>query len=109
MTIKTLTPLLFASALSLTTSASGAESPFGSDWPEGPGSQEAGALCGACHSLALVKQQGLSKESWDEVLTWMQEEQGMPELNAELRSLILEYLSTNFNPETHAQRRNNAP
>ncbi|WP_245555233.1 hypothetical protein [Hahella ganghwensis] len=81
-------------------SAHGSDSPFGEDWPSGPGSMETGGLCGACHSLALVKQQGLSRKSWDETLTWMVEEQGMPDLDPDMRNLILDYLSEHFNPES---------
>ena len=50
-------------------------------------------FCAACHSFALVRQQRLSREVWDEVLTWMVEEQGMPELDAPDRARVLEYLS----------------
>lgn len=69
---------------------------FGPDWPAGPGQAEAGQLCNSCHSLAIVKQQGLSRDSWDELLDWMVEEQGMAEQSAERRDLILEYLATHF-------------
>jgi cytochrome c len=54
------------------------------DWdglPPGSGREEVYYSCQACHSLAIVKQQGLSRESWDETLVWMVEEQGMPEID----------------------------
>lgn len=69
---------------------------FGSDWPAGPGQLETGRLCDSCHSLAIVKQQGLSRESWDDLLDWMVEEQGMAEQTPDQRALILEYLATHF-------------
>ncbi|OZG69761.1 hypothetical protein BTA51_29500 [Hahella sp. CCB-MM4] len=96
--------LVFLAPVVLSSTVNAEESPFGADWPPGPGSMEAGGLCSACHSLALVKQQGLTRESWNETLTWMQEEQGMPELDPAMRELILDYLSKNFNPESHQQR-----
>ena len=65
-------------------------------WPEGPGSEEAFYLCAACHSLAIVKQQGLDRASWDELLVWMVEEQGMEEPEPEERVLILDFLTKNF-------------
>ncbi len=70
---------------------------FGPDWPLGPGRDDTGYLCGACHSLAIVKQQGLKRDDWDELLDWMVEEQGMDELEAADRKIILDYLETNFN------------
>lgn len=70
---------------------------FGADWPLGPGREDTGYLCGACHSLAIVKQQGLKREDWDELLDWMVEEQGMDEPEAADRVLILDYLAKHFN------------
>jgi len=69
---------------------------FGPDWPAGPGQAEAGVLCNSCHSLAIVKQQQLSRDTWDKLLVWMVEEQGMAEQPPERRELILDYLATHF-------------
>ncbi len=70
------------------------------DWrglPPGPGREEIFYGCSSCHSLMLVTQQGLSRDSWDETLEWMVEEQGMAEIeDATTRDLILDYLSTHF-------------
>ena len=73
------------------------------DWqglPPGPGREEVFYLCQACHSLAIVKQQGLDRETWDETLVWMVEEQEMPEPEPEERDLMLGYLSTHFGRDT---------
>ena len=67
------------------------------DWdglPPGAGREEVYYACQSCHSLSIVKQQGLDRQSWDESLVWMVEEQGMPELETEERDLILDYLSS---------------
>jgi cytochrome c len=69
---------------------------FGPDWPAGPGQAETGVLCNACHSLAIVKQQRLSRDVWDKLLDWMVEEQGMAEQTPERRLLILDYLAAHF-------------
>jgi cytochrome c len=69
---------------------------FGDDWPAGPGQAETGVLCNSCHSLAIVKQQQLSRETWDKLLVWMVDEQGMAEQAPERRELILDYLATHF-------------
>lgn len=72
------------------------EDPFGPDWPAGEGRELTGAWCGGCHSLNLVRQQGLSRSSWDELLHWMSEKQNMPPLEGERRELVLDYLAANF-------------
>ncbi len=69
---------------------------YGADWPAGPGQAEAGRLCNSCHSLTLVKQQQLSRKTWDQLLEWMVEEQGMAEQSPATRELILGYLTEHF-------------
>ncbi len=95
--------VLFGAAGALPAAAAD-DDPFGSDWPEGPGREDVGYFCSACHSLAIVKQQGLSRRRWDKMFDWMVEEQGMPELEGEERELFLDYLTTHFGqPEQAAQ------
>lgn len=75
----------------------------GEDWdglPPGKGREEVFYSCQACHSLAIVKQQGLSREWWDDTLTWMVEEQNMAELDEEDRALVLDYLATHYGPDS---------
>jgi len=50
----------------------------------------------ACHSLRLVVQQRLDRASWDETLDWMIEEEGMPVLEPNDRTVILVYLEIHF-------------
>ena len=76
---------------------SAASDPFGPSWPEGRGREETGYACIVCHSLAIVKQQRLSRDDWDELLEWMVEEQGMAPLSPERRRIVLDYLSAYFN------------
>jgi cytochrome c2 len=65
--------------------------------PVGKGAEETYYTCSACHSIRLVRQQGLTRAAWDELIDWMIEEQDMSELEAEERKLILNYLSTYYN------------
>ena len=76
---------------------------FGEDWPRTEGYEEVGYFCGACHSLAIVKQQGLSRAHWDELFDWMIEEQGMAELEPQERELFLDYLARHFNEDHRAK------
>jgi cytochrome c len=86
-------------ALPAQAAGDGETDPFGSTWPAGPGRNLTGFTCSACHSLAIVKQQGLSRKSWDELLDWMVEEQGMGEPGPEQRKETLDYLATHFGIE----------
>ena len=67
--------------------------------PQGEGREEVFYLCSACHSIKTVVQQKLSREVWDKTLDYMVAEQGMPELDAEDRLKILNYLGSNVSPE----------
>ena len=49
--------------------------------------------------MRLVAQQGLTRDGWDETLEWMTDDQGMAELPADIRNLILDYLAWAFPPE----------
>ncbi len=69
------------------------------DLPAGPGREEVFYTCQACHSLAIVKQQGLDRYSWDETLVWMVEEQGMEPLDPAELELVLDYLATHYGRE----------
>ncbi len=97
-----LAALLFGSVVMGPGSAD-AEDDFGG-LPPGPGQEETFYACGACHSVRLVIQQGLSRERWDETLVWMVQEQEMERLEPDERKLILDYLSTYITPEWHDQR-----
>jgi hypothetical protein len=69
------------------------------DLPEGRGRDETAAFCGGCHSMNLVRQQGMSRSRWDETLNWMVERHGMPQIEGEDRELILDYLALAFPPK----------
>jgi hypothetical protein len=66
--------------------------------PDGPGRDEVFYLCTGCHSSRLVRNQAMSRERWDETLSWMTERHGMPALEGGERALFLDYLTTHFGP-----------
>ena len=78
--------------------AAGAEG-FGG-LPPGPGREEVYYTCAACHSIKLVVQQRLDRDFWDETLDYMVKEQAMPKLEADERTVILDYLSTYLSATT---------
>ncbi len=71
--------------------------------PEGPGREETFGLCSACHAYRLVSNQGMSRERWDETLTWMTSRHKMPDLQGDDRALILDYLAQAHPPKAPAQ------
>ncbi len=73
-------------------------------FPPDAGREEVEIYCGACHSLRLVAQQGLSRGDWDELLDWMVEEQAMEELETADRRLVLDYLARHFSIEARRQK-----
>ncbi|MFN3938852.1 MAG: aldehyde dehydrogenase [Gemmobacter sp.] len=74
------------------------------DLPEGEGRDDTFWLCSACHSFQVVARQGMSRGMWDDTLTLMVERHGMPELDAEERTLILDYLAEHFGPDLRPAR-----
>ena len=49
--------------------------------------------CTVCHSADIILENHMSRKEWDKTITWMQKEQGLWELNKEVRKIILDYLS----------------
>lgn len=72
--------------------------------PPGEGRDEVFGLCGACHSMKLVTQQGLSRSTWEEVLVLMVEEHEMAELEPEDEIPVLNYLTKFYGPDRLARR-----
>ncbi|MEH6648709.1 MAG: cytochrome c family protein [Motiliproteus sp.] len=62
----------------------------------GEGREDVYTVCSRCHSVMLVKQQGMSRYRWAEVLEWMVEEQGMDELVEDQHERILDYLVKSY-------------
>ena len=69
-----------------------------SDLPAGRGQEETFYTCTACHGLALIKSQGMSRERWDETVTLMVRAHNMAEPTPEERELIVSYLAEHFPP-----------
>lgn len=61
--------------------------------------------CTSCHSPKLIIQNRATKEGWKQMITWMQETQGLWDLGKN-EAIILDYLSTNYAPEETGRRAN---
>jgi cytochrome c len=73
--------------------------------PEGPGREQVFYTCPACHSLMMVRQQGLSRDVWEETLDWMVKEQKMDPMDPKDRELALDYLAKWYGPDRKALNR----
>lgn len=60
--------------------------------PEGPNRAVVEETCTACHSAAIILQNRMSRQRWDETITWMQDKQGLGMLSPKIRIEILDYL-----------------
>jgi hypothetical protein len=72
------------------------------DLPAHPGREETFYLCVACHGLAIIKRQALTREGWDDMLRLMVTRHGMMDPVGEERRIILDYLAAAFPPRAPA-------
>jgi len=68
------------------------------DLPDGKGRETTFYTCTACHGVALIKAQGLTRDLWDSTIDLMIEKHRMPVPGAEERTEILDYLAEQFPP-----------
>ncbi len=72
--------------------------------PKDEGRLEVFGFCGACHSINLVVQQGLTRAVWEEVLVEMVRDQEMAPLRDDDRRKVLDYLEKYYGPDRRAKR-----
>lgn len=68
------------------------------------GFEEVKKTCTVCHSPMLITQNKADRDGWLEMIRWMQDKQGLWQLEPDLENVILDYLSANYGP-TAASRR----
>jgi hypothetical protein len=73
------------------------------DLPEGSGRDVTFYTCTACHGVALIKAQGLTRELWDNTFDTMLEKHRMPPVKPAERAEILDYLAEQFPPRRRAR------
>lgn len=54
--------------------------------------------CIACHSAKLITQQRASRDTWEQMIRWMQATQGLWEFDEATETQILDYLADNYPP-----------
>lgn len=65
--------------------------------------------CGGCHSHALVTGQRADRNTWLDIIRWMQETQNLWQFQPEVEAQILDYLATNYPPQPNRRRAPIAP
>ncbi len=72
------------------------------DMPPGKGRDETFYACTACHGTLIIRQQGMSRDRWEQTFDYMIERHGMPEIDKDDRALVIEYLAGAFPPRRQA-------
>ena len=60
--------------------------------------------CGGCHSLKLVTGQRADRQTWLEMIRWMQATQNLWQLDPDTEDTILSYLAKNYPPRAARRR-----
>jgi hypothetical protein len=55
--------------------------------------------CTGCHSARKFSQQRLSRARWQELIRWMQKNQGLWQFDSDTENKILDYLATYYSPQ----------
>lgn len=63
------------------------------------------ASCLSCHSSKLIIQNRATREGWHNMISWMQETQGLGDLGSNER-IVLDYLEKHYAPEEEGRRTN---
>ena len=63
------------------------------------------ATCTSCHSSKLIIQNRATREGWKEMIRWMQETQGLPDLGT-VEPKVLDYLAAHYAPKNIGRRSN---
>jgi hypothetical protein len=96
-----LLPALLWLALSPATAADTDES---SGLIKAPGWETVRAHCGGCHSHALLTQQRADRQTWLDMIRWMQATQNLWQFPADTEAQILDYLAANYPPQPNRRR-----
>jgi hypothetical protein len=68
------------------------------------GWEQVRAHCGGCHSHALVTGQHADRQTWLDMIRWMQATQNLWEFEPATETTILDYLAANYPPQPNRRR-----
>lgn len=69
-----------------------------------PGWEQVRAHCGGCHSHAVVTRQRADRQTWLEIIRWMQATQNLWQFAPETEAEILDYLASSYPPQPNRRR-----
>jgi hypothetical protein len=69
-----------------------------------PGWEQVRAHCGGCHSHALVTGQRADRNTWLDIIRWMQATQNLWQFQPQVETQILDYLAANYPPQPNRRR-----
>ena len=61
--------------------------------------------CTLCHSANFIINQRGNRQTWKDMIVWMQEDQGLRQFKPAEEKLILDYLAKNYAPEKGSRRK----
>ena len=62
------------------------------------------AHCGACHSHRIVTSQKADRQTWLDIIRWMQATQNLWQFDPATEAGILDYLASNYPPQPNRRR-----
>ena len=68
------------------------------------GWEQVRAHCGGCHSHALVTGQRADRQTWLDMIRWMQATQNLWQFDSATETSILDYLAANYPPQSNRRR-----
>jgi hypothetical protein len=69
-----------------------------------PGWEMVRIHCGGCHSHALVTAQRADRQTWLDIIRWMQATQNLWQFDPATEIQILDYLADNYPPQSNRRR-----
>ncbi len=69
-----------------------------------PGWELVRAHCGGCHSHRLVTNQRADRQTWLDIIRWMQATQNLWQFDDATENSILDYLAANYPPQPNRRR-----
>jgi hypothetical protein len=70
----------------------------------GPGWELVRAHCGGCHSHKIVTNQRADRQTWLDIIRWMQATQNLWQFDASTETAILDYLAASYPPRPNRRR-----